>query len=59
MRTRGEDGSHARLAWCVGKKGEERVGDPVRILVADDEQNLCRILVARLTRDGYLCGSRA
>ncbi len=39
----------------MGKKGEERrVGDPVRILVADDEQNLCRILVARLTRDGYL-----
>ena len=30
------------------------MGEPVRILVADDEQNLCRILVARLTRDGYL-----
>jgi DNA-binding response OmpR family regulator len=29
------------------------VSDRAHILVADDEQNLCRILVARLSRDGH------
>lgn len=29
------------------------MSDPARILVADDEQNLCRVLVARLSRDGH------
>lgn len=30
------------------------MSDRAHILVADDEQNLCRILVARLGRDGHL-----
>jgi len=30
------------------------VSDRARILVADDEHNLCRVLVARLSRDGHL-----
>lgn len=29
------------------------VSSQARILVVDDEQNLCRILIARLSKDGY------
>ncbi len=32
---------------------QTRVGSRARILIADDEQNLCRVLMARFAKDGY------